>query len=52
MFSGFGTASQGATFTQVGASNEWQIHSGLDGHDEFITLQNNASVHASDYQFA
>jgi Ca2+-binding RTX toxin-like protein len=37
---GFGTAAQGATFMQVGATNQWQIHSGLDAHDEFITFSN------------
>jgi Ca2+-binding RTX toxin-like protein len=50
-FVGFGTAEQGATFTQVEATNVWQIHSGLDAHNEFITLNNSASVHASDYFF-
>ena len=50
-FTGFGTAAQGATFTQVGATNNWQIHSGLDAHNEIITLDNGASVHASDYVF-
>jgi RTX calcium-binding nonapeptide repeat (4 copies) len=33
-FVGFGTT--GATFTQAGV-NLWQIHSGLDAHNEFIT---------------
>ena len=42
LFLGFGTAAQGATFTQIGATNQWQIHSGLDAHDEIITLQNGA----------
>ena len=28
-FVGFGTAGDGATFTQIGATNEWAIHSGL-----------------------
>jgi hypothetical protein len=51
-FTGFGTAAQGATFTEIGATNQWQIHSGLDGHNEVITLQNSASVHPSDYLFA
>jgi Ca2+-binding RTX toxin-like protein len=46
-FVGFGTAAGGATFTQIGAT-QWQIHSGLDGHNEVITLLNGASVHASD----
>ena len=51
LFLYYGTAAQGATFTQVGATDQWQIHSGLDGHNEVITLQNSASVHASDYFF-
>ena len=50
-FAGFGTAAQDASFTQVDATNQWRIHSGLDGHDEIITLQNGASVHASDFIF-
>jgi Ca2+-binding RTX toxin-like protein len=51
LFIGFGTAKQGATFTQIGATNAWQIHSGLDGHNEIITLKNGAAVHASDFLF-
>jgi hypothetical protein len=50
-FEGFGTVAQGAAFTQFDGTNQWQIHSGLDGHDEIITLQNGASVHASDFIF-
>ena len=50
-FLGFGTAAEGATFTQIGASNQWQIHSGLDAHNETITLSNGATVHASDFLF-
>jgi Ca2+-binding RTX toxin-like protein len=50
-FIGFGTAAEGATFTQIGASNQWQIHSGLDAHNETITLSNGATVHASDFLF-
>jgi Ca2+-binding RTX toxin-like protein len=49
-FVGFGTAAEGATFTQISAY-QWQIHSGLDGHDEIITLKNFAAVHASDFVF-
>ena len=30
VFSGFGTEAQGATFTQIGTTDQWQIHSGLD----------------------
>jgi Ca2+-binding RTX toxin-like protein len=48
-FVGFGTT--GATFTAIGG-NLWQIHSGLDGHNEVITLSNSAAVDASDYLFA
>ena len=51
LFVGFGTAKQGATFTQIGATNQWAIHSGLDGHNEIITLKNGAAVHASDFLF-
>jgi Ca2+-binding RTX toxin-like protein len=50
-FIGFGTAAGGATFTQIGVSNQWQIHSGLDGHNEIITLTNGATVDASDFAF-
>lgn len=49
-FTGFGTAAQGATLTQIDATH-WQIHSGLDGHNESITLTNGASVHATDFYF-
>jgi Ca2+-binding RTX toxin-like protein len=51
VFFGFGTEQEGATFTQIGATNQWQIHSGLDGHNEIITLKNFAAVHASDFLF-
>src|SRR5262245_31200753 len=47
-FVGFGTA--GATFTRLNAT-QWQIHSGLDSHNEVITLQNGAAVDTSDYVF-
>ncbi|MGY8709154.1 hypothetical protein RAD16_25715 [Bradyrhizobium sp. 18BD] len=50
-FIGFGTVAQGATFTQISAS-QWQIHSGLDAHNEIITLTNNATVHPTDILFA
>ena len=50
-FVGFGTAGDGATFTQIGATNQWTIHSGLGGPDEIITLSNSATVAASDYLF-
>jgi Ca2+-binding RTX toxin-like protein len=52
-FSGFGTAADGATFTQVGASNQWVIHSGLvGGVDETITLVNNPSISGTDFLFS
>jgi Ca2+-binding RTX toxin-like protein len=57
-FQGFGTAAQGAAFTffsAAGADSVWQIHSGLDGHNEFITLKGvttSVGVHSSDYLFA
>ena len=51
-FVGFGTAGDGATFTQVGATNQWVIHSGLDAHNETITLSNSATVHATDFLFS
>ena len=50
-FSGFGTAAQGATFTQIGVTDQWQIHSGLDAHNETITLSNHATPHAGDFLF-
>jgi Ca2+-binding RTX toxin-like protein len=50
-FVGFGTAGDGATFTQIGATSQWTIHSGLGGPDEIITLSNSATVAASDYLF-
>jgi Ca2+-binding RTX toxin-like protein len=50
-FVGFGTAAQGATFTQIGASNQWQIHSGLDSHNEIVTFSNAAAIHPSDFLF-
>ena len=51
VFSGFGTEAQGATFTQIGTTDQWQIHSGLDAHNEVITLANHAAVHAGDFVF-
>jgi Ca2+-binding RTX toxin-like protein len=51
-FIGFGTALQGATFTQSGVPNQWTIHSGLvGGVDETITLLNGASVDPTDVVF-
>ena len=51
-FHGFGTAVDGATLTWL-SGNQWQVHSGLDGHNEIITISGTtaASIHTSDYQF-
>ena len=54
-FYGFSTAQQGAALTQADAGH-WQIHSGLDGHDEMIAISTGSIVqklvvHASDYMF-
>lgn len=45
-FVGYGS---GATFTQIGATNQWQVNygAGLGLHD-VITFGNNANVHAGD----
>ena len=51
-FIGFGTLGQGATFTQIGATNQWQLHSGLDGHNETIKFTNGATIDASDFLFS
>ena len=47
---GYGTAAQGATFTQVDATH-WSINSADGSVHDVITLQNGASVHPSDYVF-
>jgi Ca2+-binding RTX toxin-like protein len=51
-FHGFGTATDGASLTFL-SGVQWQVHSGLDGHNEIITLNGTtaASVHPTDYQF-
>ena len=51
VFSGFGTEAQGATFTQVGTTDQWQIHSNIDAHNEVITLANHAVPNAGDFLF-
>ena len=50
-FVGYGTAAQGATFTQIGATNQWLIHSGLGAPDETITFLNGAPIDGSDFVF-
>jgi len=49
-FVGYGTAADGATFTQVDAEH-WSINSADGLTHDVITLLNGASVHASDYMF-
>jgi VCBS repeat-containing protein len=51
ILSGFGTEEQGATISQIGTTDQWQIHSGLDGHNETITFSNHAVLHAGDFGF-
>ena len=51
LFSGFGTEAQGATISQIGSSDQWKIHSGLDAHNETITFSNHAALHAGDFLF-
>jgi endoglucanase len=51
-FLGFGTSAQGASFIQIGTSSQWQIHSGLDAHNEIITFANGAAIDPSDVLFA
>jgi len=51
VFSGFGTAAQGATFSETPTAGQWQIHSGLDAHNESLTLANNAALQPNDFVF-
>jgi endoglucanase len=51
-FFGFGTTAQGASFIQIGTAGQWQIHSGLDAHNEIITFSNAAAIDPSDVLFA
>ena len=37
-FHGFGETSDGATLTWL-SGNQWQVHSGLDGHNEIVTIK-------------
>jgi Ca2+-binding RTX toxin-like protein len=50
-FVGYGTAAQGATFTQIGATNQWQIHAADNSVNDIITLANGATVDQSDFLF-
>ena len=51
VFSGFGTETQGATFSQIGTTDQWQLHSGLDAHNETITFSNHAAPNTGDFFF-
>ena len=51
VFGGFGTAAQGATLSQIGTTDQWQIHSGLDSHNETITFSNHAALQVGDFLF-
>jgi hypothetical protein len=51
VFSGFGTGAQVGTFTHIGSTNQWQLHSGLDLHNETITLANGAAPDTGDFFF-
>jgi Ca2+-binding RTX toxin-like protein len=51
VLSGFGTEAQGATITQILATDQWRIQSGLDLHTETITLSNHAVLNAGDFLF-
>jgi trimeric autotransporter adhesin len=47
-FVGYGSGS----FTQVGATNQWQITSAIDAHVETITFLNGASIDPNDFLFS
>ncbi|HZO47266.1 MAG TPA: PQQ-dependent sugar dehydrogenase [Xanthobacteraceae bacterium] len=50
-FEGYGTAAGGATFTRIGASNQWEINSAEGTVHDIVTLANGAAVDPSDYLF-
>ncbi len=47
-FSGYGA---GATFTQIGATNQWLLTYNGGANTETLTFSNSASIHATDYVF-
>jgi hypothetical protein len=51
VFSGFGSEAQGATITQILATDQWRIQSGLDLHTETIMLANHAVLNPGDFAF-
>jgi serralysin len=50
MFAGYGTSSQGATFTQVDATH-WRVNSSDGLLHDIIAFSNGAVIHPSDYLF-
>ena len=50
IFSGYGTAPEGATFTQVDATH-WSINSADGQAQDVVTFTNAAAIHVSDYLF-
>ena len=46
-----GTAAQGATFTEIGNTAQWQVHNGLNNTNETLTMTGNPTVKPSDYAF-
>ncbi len=49
-FTGYGTAAEGATFTQVDATH-WSINSSDGQAHEIVALTGAPAVHATDYIF-
>jgi len=49
LFVGYGA---GATFAQIGSTNQWQLTYNGGASQEIITFANNATVDPSDYSFA
>jgi hypothetical protein len=37
--------------SQIGTNDQWQIHSGLDSHNETITFSNHAALQVGDFLF-
>lgn len=50
IFQGYGTAAEGATFVQLDATH-WQINSADGTIQDVITVENGATIHASDWEF-
>jgi Ca2+-binding RTX toxin-like protein len=47
-FIGYGA---GATFTEIGATNQWQVNFNGGASHEIITFMNGASIHPTDFAF-